>query len=844
MNVFLAVTAVLTVMSLGGGCSGRDVRSSVIHVSPAGSDANPGTADRPLRTPAAARDALRRLRASGAWRPAETGVIEFADGEYRFDGPLRLGPEDGSNVIWRAAHRGQAVFTAATALEWRPLADSAVRALLPETARDKVRVAAIPGTGALPTFFGGSHVSAQHRADLDIPIGLFAGDERLCCAREPNDGFLKTVAEGEKDAKKALTGSIAVSYPRLADLAKEPFAWSFGLWGVEWAELNAPVLGADAERKTLKIDPTDIRFGFKKDKPYFLFNVFYGLDRPGEWVVDRARRLIYLWPKDGAVADAVLTEGILRLEGASDLTLDGLVFEKVRKTAVGVKDCERVSLVATTVRHTGSWAVRVEGGRDCRVVGCDLYDLGEGGVWLEGGDHKSLTPSGHVVDNCHIHHFGEVFYNYKPGVMLRGVGCRVTHNLIHHTNHSAVIGKGNDHYIGYNVIHDACLSNDDAGSVYFCQVSWVMRGGTIEHNVIHYAGKPDMFAQTHGVYLDDYTSGMTVRDNLINRAANGVYLGGGQDNVVVDNVILNTWKPVVIGTRYGWGQAAKGRKSILYHDIVSDPQTYTSPLWASRYPGLQETINAADPVFAHHALRNVVTGNVSVVSGPFDHQQWESIAKLTTWSGNVERSADPGFANYKALDWMAKPGSEFADKISACRFGEAGLYASAERLSPPVKFGAGVTTPDWKGFFEPYYPSAIRLDFALQGKLPAGWSEFSKKNAFAEACSGCKVPGWASGKRVEARFDPPAENPGQWRDYRCSFTPRFDAWFRIEAMGGSAKVEYKDICVEGVKPFKTLFANPQPFAATHDRRQCSNSLKGTKGVPVVVTWKARMKDSE
>ena len=47
--------------------------AATVFVSPSGSDANPGTRERPLATPAAARDAVRKL--SGGEK-----VIEFADG--------------------------------------------------------------------------------------------------------------------------------------------------------------------------------------------------------------------------------------------------------------------------------------------------------------------------------------------------------------------------------------------------------------------------------------------------------------------------------------------------------------------------------------------------------------------------------------------------------------------------------------------------------------------------------------------------------------------------------------------------------------------------------------------
>ena len=76
-----------------------------------GSDANPGTAERPFATPARARDAVRALKKTGAF-PSGGVAVELAG---RFDTTkatiLDLTKEDGglspaAPVIWRAAKGG------------------------------------------------------------------------------------------------------------------------------------------------------------------------------------------------------------------------------------------------------------------------------------------------------------------------------------------------------------------------------------------------------------------------------------------------------------------------------------------------------------------------------------------------------------------------------------------------------------------------------------------------------------------------------------------------------------------------------------------------------------------
>jgi len=91
------------------------------------------------------------------------------------------------------------------------------------------------------------------------------------------------------------------------------------------------------------------------------------------------------------------------------------------------------------------------------VVGCDIYHTGQGGIRLEGGDRKTLTPAGHYADNNHIHHTSRWDPVYQQAIALRGVGNRATHNLIDNVPHIAIGFADNDMTIEYNEIHSAGL---------------------------------------------------------------------------------------------------------------------------------------------------------------------------------------------------------------------------------------------------------------------------------------------------------------------------------------------------------------------------------------------------
>src|SRR5690606_37888271 len=140
---------------------------------------------------------------------------------------------------------------------------------------------------------------------------------------------------------------------------------------------------------------------------FYAENALPELDSPGEWYLDRDTSTLYFWPpaplESGQVVVSVVRD-MLRLNGASDVTLRGLWIEAGRGSAVMVKGGANVRVAACTIRNMGNWAVKVYGGTGHGVVGCDIFQTGQGGIHLEGGDRKSLTAAGHFADNNHIHH--------------------------------------------------------------------------------------------------------------------------------------------------------------------------------------------------------------------------------------------------------------------------------------------------------------------------------------------------------------------------------------------------------------------------------------------------------
>jgi hypothetical protein len=154
--------------------------------------------------------------------------------------------------------------------------------------------------------------------------------------------------------------------------------------------------------------------------------------------------------------------------------------------------------------------------------------------------------------------------------------------------HEAITYKGNNHIIEYNNIHDVCLLSDDAGAIYSGR-SWVWYGNIIRYNCIYNLGsgehKPD------GIYLDDALSGQQLYGNLlINVPRNSIHIGGGRDNVVENNIIVNSGENAIYfderardgALNNGWFTHAYIDGGDMWEALYASP--WQSEKWQETFP--------------------------------------------------------------------------------------------------------------------------------------------------------------------------------------------------------------------------------------------------------------------
>jgi hypothetical protein len=534
----------------------------------------------PIRTtPAAgalgaARDEARRRRAAGE----ASVVVDLAPGDYILDGPLQLDQRD-SHTTWRASARGARLLGGARLTGFEPIRDDAVRARLPAEAKDHVLQVDLAAHGV---------------TDLGEPttggLELFFDGEALTLARWPTEGFTKVtgLVGGDpvdvRGTKGDRTGRFFADPERLDAWAQESDPWVHGYWFWDWADERHRVTAIDAATGRIDVAEPYHRYGYRVGQWFYGYNLLCELSRPGEYYVDRETSILYLWPPapvEGAEILVSTSTGLVEVEGATGVTFEGLAFEAARGTAVTLTSTTQCRVDSCSFRNLGSWAVRVAGGETTTVAGCHIESTGDGGVFLDGGDRPTLTPGGHVVEDCRIHGIGRINRMYQPAVQLVGVGHTCRHNHLHDMPHMAVQFAGNDHVIECNDIERVCTESNDAGAIYSGR-DWTWRGTVIRYNrfrdIQGFEGRGCV-----GVYLDDMLCGTHVHGNLFWRVTRATMIGGGRDCLFENNVYVDCEPCVHLDARaMNW--AAYHVDTTMKERL--DAMPVDSALWRERYPEL------------------------------------------------------------------------------------------------------------------------------------------------------------------------------------------------------------------------------------------------------------------
>ncbi len=639
-----------------------------------GNDANSGTEAKPFATLQRARDAVRNLKRAGTDRESITVIVR--GGTYHLAASLTFNAQDSGTeaapVVWQAATGEEVRLSGGPTLPaggFSRVTHENVLRRLDTAARGKViqadlKALGIDELGNYPDRFRGAPAVPE----------LFFNDQRLAVARWPNQGWTTI-------AKIIDSGSI----PRIGDKSNRPGVfeyegdrpagwnvesgvWLQGYWCFDWYAETIKIKVLDVEKRQITL-ATPTVYGVKQGNPsprrYRALNLLEELDQPGEFYIDRANALLYVWPpSDPAGARIVLSTlnaPLVVLKDAAHLTLRGFVVEAGLGHGIELTGGRGIRIETCEIRNTRQLGIRVSGGTGHRVTNCKIHDTGTGGLVLEGGDRKTLTPAGHEALDNHIWQFSRHQPTSAYGLILGGVGNRAAHNLVHDAPHQAIGIRGNDHVFEYNIVHDVVTETDDAGALYKGR-NPSCRGNVIRYNFWRDIGSP-MGHGTAAVYFDDGDGGDTVFGNIFLRCGHPgkgsfatVFSHGGHDTLAENNVFIDCKRALGSApwNNKRWKATVDGGHGCFWQKLLLEDVDITKPPYTTRY---RDLIGFMDPQPGQPRV-NRSKNNLLVRCGQVSSGNW-AIDPKKIWVTDE----DPGFVDLANEKFQLRPDAEVFKRL-------------------------------------------------------------------------------------------------------------------------------------------------------------------------------------
>lgn len=644
-RLFLSIVVVFVVLFLA--ISNVEAQRVFYVHAASGNDSNDGSMKAPWRSLEKAREAIGGLKKENRF-PARGVIVELTGTFVLHDRGFNLGESDGGSdlnapVVYRASASGARLIGGRLLAmkDFKPVTDAKVLDRLLPSVRGKVLCCDL-------TLFGIKEIPPLPRQFSSWrDMELFYGNQAMTVARWPNSGWVeiaKVIDRGVRPVDRATgewehgvrggTFEYKEESPSRWNVSKG--VWLNGFWCFDWANETLKVAGIDPGKKTITLEGIhtygigNAKSWQQASRRYYALNILEELDAPGEWYVDREEKRLYFIPPGSKEDELVLTTlraPLIHVSKAKHLRFEGLRMGPTGDTAIGINGASDVLVDSVVVTNTGANAISVTGGKRCGVRNCRIGHIGKAGIFLSGGDRKTLTPCEHFALNNEVHHCGRL---QRTGggycMVFQGVGCHVAHNLFYDTPYIAVAYGGNDHLFEYNEIHSAMMEGGDGGGIYTGR-DWGSQGNVLQYNYFHHFGHAGAEFKTAaglpleyeplkkdvsvmGVYLDDCDSGDTVRSNIFYKAGWAVFVGGGRDNTIENNLMIECRSAVHFDDR-GLVRARPGEGTKDGWDLLAKLEAvdFKRPPWSERFPRLPGIMNDDPKLPLHNVVRNNIAIN-------------------------------------------------------------------------------------------------------------------------------------------------------------------------------------------------------------------------------------------
>ncbi len=520
-----------------------------LFISETGNDNNSGTINEPLATLIGARNKARQVGARTIW---------IRGGRYNFDKTCTLGAQD--NGITISGYRNEnvifdgSIFTEAQ--DFKTVTNQQLLNRLHPNAKGKVKSAVIRDKELI-------EILSQNTAQISID------DEMKTLARFPNIGFTH-IDRNSIDISQEKHNTDGTHNNPTGGTFKITDNINASKWGEEIKRTKAVQVTGYVSAEWLSEDHelhsvnnsgvfrfvSGTRYGLDelraRPRRFFIYNILYELDEPGEWYFDKTDSRLYVWfdkeVDNKTIIGAWAGPQLFEVRDARDITIKKMTIQNLGKQEGGGKAAvniigksDNILVAGILFRFIAEHMAAVNIWHDVTnssVLSCDMYD--GGGSRLYGGriTPTSITYGRNRIENCHFTQvFSKSFYGKACG--MDGAGNIFRNNLIHNINGQPVTHRGHEHLIERNELFNVGIEEGDGGAIYTGNAIWSYNN-VVKHNFIHHIMSIPKLIGRASIHVDDLDAGDKIEENVMYKGGwRAIKFNNGSGHNVFKNVLLN-----------------------------------------------------------------------------------------------------------------------------------------------------------------------------------------------------------------------------------------------------------------------------------------------------------------
>jgi parallel beta-helix repeat protein len=473
--------------------------------------------------------------------------------------------------------------------------------------------------------FSGGWVKSGNIWSRSVALGtpkitrLFVNDAPHATARWPNaasgsQGYALVSASAAASTTRIQATTADLAKLKTADLKNATLYVRTSAWMIEQRQVSSfdTTTGiAMLDKATLfAIDPTE---------GYVLEDKQWMLDAPGEFFHDTVNGKLYVYAQDSAAQanlNAARIEGSVRdtalaLSQRNGLGVSSIAVRMGRSYGLDMTDVPGAVVDNIDASHNGNTGVRLI--QDPTKAGSTVSrsTLSNNGVY--GIDAQFAGRA--VISNNTVTGTGTTaFPGWTHAAIAGGDGSKIISNIVSGSAYHGIRFSGtNASQVIGNTISSYCLRLADCGAIYTWngpKATGSSQTSLVENNQILGAsanadgGTGFGLNVVVGVFLDDFSSGVTVRGNMVYNVPVGISVHNGRNNTIDTNRI---WLPTMTAISAGMDQSDM---DYLTGNVFKNNQIVPVKTAADAFPAM--------PVFSESYpiwFFNNLSGSASITSG-------------------------------------------------------------------------------------------------------------------------------------------------------------------------------------------------------------------------------------